>query len=143
MDFSDPQGGKGSCDRKATTIKSHMRRFLNSGHDIETAEQMKSAMESSGGVPGVRVMLCGSQDILKPVAVKREGMSFINNIEYGSDGMRVWRSYTVGPGKVLPWNHINLPERYSAPVLNLLEEATSPKATFTALTPRQKLAQTQ
>ena len=47
-------------------------------------------------------MLCGSKDILKPVAVKREGMSFINNIEYGSDGMRVWRSYTVGPGKVLP-----------------------------------------
>ena len=143
VDFSDPQWGKGSCDRKAATIKSHMRRFLNSGHDIETAEQMKSAMESSGGVPGVRVMLCGSQDILKPVAVKREGISFINNIEYGSDGMRVWRSYTVGPGKVLPWNHINLPERYSAPVLNLLEEATSPKATFTALTPRQKLAQTQ
>ena len=59
-------------------------------------------MVSSGGVPGVRVMLCGSQDILKPVAVKREGVSFITNIEYGSDGMRVWRSYTVGPGKFLP-----------------------------------------
>ena len=96
-DFSDPQWGKGSCDRKAATIKSHMMRFLNSGHDIETAEQMTSAMESSGGVPGVRVMFCGSQDILKPVAVKREGVSFINNIEYGSNGMRVWRSYTVGP----------------------------------------------
>ena len=88
-------------------------------------------------------MLCGSKDILKPVAVKREGVSFINNIEYGSDGMRVWRSYTVGPGKVLPWNHFNLPERHSAPVLDLLEDTTSPKATFTALTPRQKWAQTQ
>lgn len=64
-----------------------MRRFLNSGHDIETAEQMKSAMESSCCVPGVRVMLCSSQDIPKPVAVKWEGVSFINNIEYGSDGM--------------------------------------------------------
>ena len=102
VDLSDPQWGKGSCDRKAATIKCHMRRFLNSGHDIETAEQMKSAMESSGCVPRVRVMLCSSQDIPKPVAVKWEGVSFINNIEYGSDGMRVWRSYTVGPGKVLP-----------------------------------------
>ena len=138
VDFSDTQGGKGSCDRKVATIKSHMRRFLNSGHDIETAEQMKSAMESSGGVLGVRVMLCGSQDIPKPVTVKWEGVSFINNIEYSSDGMRVWRSYAVDPDKVLPWNHFNLPERYSAPVLNLLEDATSPKATFTALTPRQK-----
>ena len=25
VDFSDPQSGKGPCDRKAATIKSHMR----------------------------------------------------------------------------------------------------------------------
>ena len=37
FDFSDPQGGKGSCDRKAATIKSHMHTHPNSGHDIETA----------------------------------------------------------------------------------------------------------
>ena len=30
MDFSDPQGGKDPCDRKAATVKSHMRTFLNS-----------------------------------------------------------------------------------------------------------------
>ena len=27
LDFSDPQGGKGSCDRKAATIKYHMRMY--------------------------------------------------------------------------------------------------------------------
>ena len=48
VDFSDPQAGKGSCDRKAATIKSHMKIYLNSGHDIETPEQMVIAMESSG-----------------------------------------------------------------------------------------------
>ena len=54
LDFSDPQGGKDACDRKAATIKSHMQIFLNAG-DIETAAQMKAAIESSGGVPGVNV----------------------------------------------------------------------------------------
>ena len=44
IDFSDPQGGKRSCDRKAATIKSHMRTHLNSGHDIETASQMMMAI---------------------------------------------------------------------------------------------------
>ena len=53
FDFSDPQGEKGSCDR-AATIKSHMRAHLNSGHDIETASQMVTAIESSGGISGVR-----------------------------------------------------------------------------------------
>jgi hypothetical protein len=28
MDFSDPQGGKGPCDRKAASIKNHMRSYL-------------------------------------------------------------------------------------------------------------------
>ena len=58
LDFSHPQGGKAECDRKAATIKSHMRIYLNAGNDIETPEQMKDAILSSGGVPGVNVALC-------------------------------------------------------------------------------------
>ena len=50
FDFSDPQGGKGSSDLKAATIKSHMRTHLNSGHDIETASQKMTVIESSGGI---------------------------------------------------------------------------------------------
>ena len=52
-DFSNPQGGKGPCDRKAAVIKSHMRLHLDSGHDISNAEEMKLAIESCGGVRGV------------------------------------------------------------------------------------------
>lgn len=59
IDFSDPQGGKGSCDRKAALLKNHMKNHLNAGHDIETAQQMKSSIESCGGIPGVVVALCG------------------------------------------------------------------------------------
>ena len=35
-----------------------MRIYLNAGNDIETPEQMKDAILSSGGVPGVNVALC-------------------------------------------------------------------------------------
>jgi hypothetical protein len=41
MDFSDPQGGKGPCDRKAATVKNHLRSSLNSGNDISNAAQIK------------------------------------------------------------------------------------------------------
>ena len=37
VDFSDPQGGKGACDRKAATIKAHVRRQVNEGHDVQNA----------------------------------------------------------------------------------------------------------
>ena len=58
IDFSEPQGGKGACDRKAATLKSHMAAYLNSGCDIQSAAQMKEAMESAGGVRGVSVKVC-------------------------------------------------------------------------------------
>lgn len=143
LDFPDPQGGKGSCDRKAATVKNHMRIYLNSGQDVETPEQMKSAVGSSGGMPGVRVMLCNTENIPKSVPVKWEGVSVIHNIEYGNEGMRVWRSYAVGPGKFLPWSQFDFPENYTVPMLTILKEARDPKATFTAITARTKLPQTQ
>ena len=58
LDFSDSQGGKGACDHKEASIKSHMHIYLNSGHDIETPEQMTDAIRSSGGVPSLSVTLC-------------------------------------------------------------------------------------
>ena len=84
LDFSDPQGGKGSCDRKAATIKNHVRIYLNSGQDVETADQLKNAIESSGGVSGVRATLCDKLDIPKSAPIKWDGVSLINNIESAS-----------------------------------------------------------
>ena len=143
LDFSDPQGSKGSCDRKAATLKNHMRMYFNSGQDVETACQIKNAIESSGGVPGVRVSLCATQELPMPTSVKWDGVSFINNIEYGSEGMKVWRSYAIGPGKFLSWSRFHIPESYFLPVLNTFEEAIMQKAQFTAIKSRRKSSQTQ
>ena len=78
-----------------------------------------------------------------PASVKWDGVSFINNIEYGSEGMKVWRSYAVGPGKFLSWSRFNIPESYSVLVLNTFEEASIPKAQFTTIKSRRKSSQTQ
>ncbi|KAK3722873.1 hypothetical protein QZH41_020449, partial [Actinostola sp. cb2023] len=110
LDFSDPQGGKGSCDRKAVTIKSHMRIHLNSGNDIETQVQMKDAIMSAGGVPAVNVTLCESVTASKMATLKIEGVSLLNNIKYEVDGIRVWRrAFDIGPGKLIPTNKLQSP----------------------------------
>ena len=41
VDFSDPQGGIGACDRKAATIKAQVRRHINEGHDVQNASEFK------------------------------------------------------------------------------------------------------
>ena len=69
-----------------------MRTHLNSGHDIEAASQIMTAIESSGGISGVRVTVSGPQPAAKSTPVKWEGVSFINNIAYTQEGLHVWRA---------------------------------------------------
>ena len=45
-DLSDPQAGKDVCDKRITTVKSHMRRYINEGHDVKSAGDMKAAIDS-------------------------------------------------------------------------------------------------
>ena len=55
--FSDPQGGKGA------TVKAHVRRYVNEGHNVVTVREFHDAMLSHGGINGVRVALVtGSTD---------------------------------------------------------------------------------
>ncbi|CAH3031845.1 unnamed protein product [Pocillopora meandrina] len=53
---------------------------------------MQEAVESFGGVPGVEAVLCRPplSSIKKPV--KWDVVSLVNNVQYGEEGVRVWRS---------------------------------------------------
>ena len=136
FDFSDPQGGKGSCDGKASTIKGHMRTHLNWGHDIETASQMMTVIESSGAISGVRVKVSGPQPAAKstPGPVKWEGVSFINNIAYTKEGLHVWRAYGIGSGKFVPWSNFHQ-QVGSLPQLNKQKQSSSAEVSFQTAKP--------
>ncbi|KAK3731614.1 hypothetical protein QZH41_015867, partial [Actinostola sp. cb2023] len=127
-----------TLDESRYRKKKHMRVFLNSGHDIENADQVKTAIESNGGIAGVRVMLCGPPDLTKTAPVKWEGVSLINNFVYEEHGMMVWRAYGVGPGKSVSWSNFDLAKKPSLPSLSIIEEATDPKSTFCDITSRQR-----
>lgn len=100
IDFSDPQGGKGPCDRKAATIKGHVRRFVNEGHDVQTSKDLETAILSAGGLPGIRVVRVDSLGI-EESAIKWDGISLINNLQYTGTSITVWRAYNVGKGKII------------------------------------------
>ncbi len=86
-----------------------MNKYLNSGKDIESPEQMMSAMESFEGIPGLKVVVCSLLPSAGCVAGKWDGVSLINNREYADKTMKVWLAYNTGPGKVLPLSDFVLP----------------------------------
>ena len=103
MNFSDPQGGKGCCDRKAASIKSHIRIYLNEGHDVENIWQMKQAIESRGGNQGVIVFIVSvnKQHGTQKLKINDEKISLLNNFELTVAGIRVWRAYNIGTGRCI------------------------------------------
>ena len=123
FDFSDPQGGKGQADRQAATIKGHIGIYLNEGHDVNSPAQMKEAIESNGGIPGVSVKYVKIPELSSNnPRIKWDGISTLNNFQFHPSGEQVWKAYKIGPGDLFPWSDIQCDSSSSCPleVLSLL-----------------------
>lgn len=110
VDFCDPQGGKGPCDRYAAVIKSNVRRYLNENHNVTNATEFVEACHSYKGVKGVLAVNCR----LEKNDEKNNTKCTINqirnfyNFEYKEDGLLVHRSWNVGLGMLIQWSRLNL-----------------------------------
>ena len=81
---------RGLGDRKAALLKMHMSVHLSQRSNIETSKEMVDAIQSSGGVPGVHVILCSSLQIQKPsLNVKIADVSLISNIECNDRSLKI------------------------------------------------------
>ena len=89
---------------------------------------MKRAIESGTGIQVVRVMLCDPPTVPKSEPLKWDGVSFINNILYSNNGIKVWQEYNIGEGKFIKWSEFYLPREISIPQIQITEDATSSAA---------------
>ena len=101
VDFSDPQGGKGPADRMSAACKNRIRWYINEGHDVTTAKQMKEAILSRGGVEGVRVVVVDVAIQEAPEKRKISGINELNNFEYREGGVLARRAYGIGTGSLI------------------------------------------
>nr|XP_022311408.1 uncharacterized protein LOC111116711 [Crassostrea virginica] len=109
--FCEAQDGKGPCDRKASHIKSSIKRYINEGNDVLDASQKKKVIDTQQrGKYRVKVVTPiidadAEKTNVKPIP----NISSLNNFEFSAEGLRMWRAYNIGPGKLIPWNRILLP----------------------------------
>ena len=102
VDFSDPQGGKGAADRLAATCKGHVRAFINEGHDVCTATDLKNALLSYGGLEGVRVVSLNAITETPDESRSITGITKLNNFQFSSaKSITCWRAYSIGRGKTI------------------------------------------
>lgn len=129
-DFSEPQAGKGSCDRSSAHQKSHVNRYLNEGHDVMSAVDIKQALESHGGIQGVVPYVVEIGPSNNPAIPKIPGISLLHNFEYSEEGIRVWKAYQVGVGKLLKWKNLDKEGQCLPQSLSVVGEGYSGKKSF-------------
>ena len=104
IDFCDPQGGKGACDKKAAQIKTHVKQYINQGHSVTIPADLKKAIESDEGVAGVRVTVVPVPKIsVHTRSSKWEGISSLSNFEITTAGVRAFKAYGIGAGNFRSW----------------------------------------
>ena len=88
-------------------FKSHVRHYINEGHDVVNATQLRDAILSNGGVSDVRVALvdAGGTKPLEPVKIV--GISTLNNFVIDNKEITMWKAYDIGKGKIIPWAKLN------------------------------------
>ena len=108
-DFSEPQAGKDICDRKTAAMKAHIKRWVNERHDVVTAEDMKAALESRGGIKGCRAAVVEVDSTReRNKDNKIPGISVLNNFQYEEFGIRAWKAYDIGPGRLIPYSGLGV-----------------------------------
>ena len=89
----------GPSDRYAAVLKSHVRRFLNEGHDVTTASQFVSACASYGGVKNVQVFECQLPLTHSKTKFKINDITKLHNFIYKPTIIQSYRAWNIGSGK--------------------------------------------
>ncbi|KAK2546987.1 hypothetical protein P5673_033247 [Acropora cervicornis] len=95
--------------RETAPMKAHIRRFVNENNDVTTAEEMKKALESHGGLRGCRVAVVEidpSKDLDE--ANKIPDISLLYNFKFEDGGIRVWKAYNTGECKLLNYKNLQI-----------------------------------
>ena len=102
FDFSDPQGGKGPCDRLAATCKSHnyscVHQWGSRCYECRRYEDCitfsrRSHWCSSSSPAGFE----GQANVQQQQKIP--GISKLNNFQYRDGHLLAWRAYGIGIGK--------------------------------------------
>jgi hypothetical protein len=104
--YSEPQSGKDICDGILCPMKCSIRAYCNEGHDILTAADMREALEHHY-VKGTTAAVNVVDETKKSLTINKiEHFSNYHNFQYETTGVRVWRSYGIGCGKLISYDGV-------------------------------------
>ncbi|CAB3984487.1 Transposon Tf2-6 poly [Paramuricea clavata] len=105
-DHSEPQYGKDICDRILCHLKGTIRRYCHEGNDIVTAADMYQALKERPIAASTAGVFCLNQKNRDLQVKNINAFGSLHNFRYETKGLRVWKAFGIGPGKLIPWHAI-------------------------------------
>jgi len=88
-------------------MKSHIRRYVNAGHDVENASDMKRALDSYSGVRGCRASVVKVNTSAQQIHSHNwTGVQMFSNFQFSEGGIRMWKAYNIGQGKFVHYQKL-------------------------------------
>ena len=105
-DYSEPAYGRDVCDRILCPMKSSIRCYCDEGHDINCAANMGTALLERP-VRGLSASVCAIDEKKNNLKVNKiDSLSKLHNFTWDDKGLRLWRAYDIGPGKLIPFDDV-------------------------------------
>jgi hypothetical protein len=99
--FSEPQMGKGICDRKISVLKRTLTQFVHNGNDITNTDQMKDAFLSNPDLKDTIILCCSPNDSLNfKKKVSFDGISKYHSFLYNGEKIKFFRYHGIGSGMI-------------------------------------------
>ena len=87
-----------------------------------------------------KIVAAGQQSELS--ALKLAGISLLFNFCYEEDGLRSWKAYKMGPGKLFPWSELTNPSGIDLPFLTSTHVSPEKdQISFSAIKSKRKISQ--
>ncbi len=106
-DYSEPQSGKGPCDRAAAWIKRKVWSHVAENKPARTPAEFAEAAASYGGNRAVSIVLGNVPPPTQNLPqVTITDISKFFNFEYSSSYVKAWKAYGIGAGIIIPMSRL-------------------------------------
>ena len=104
LDYNEQQKGKDECDRDSALARNALRRYVDEGNDVASAEDIYKALLASPITNAKVSEVQFDKSIFGVNGDSIQKISYYHSFEFTEAGIKVWRYYGIGAGILVPYS---------------------------------------
>ena len=104
LDYNEPQKGKDQCDRDSALARNALRRYVDEGNDVTSAEAVFKAFLASPITDAKVSEVQFDKSLFEVNGDSIQKISYYHSFEFTEAGIKVWRYYGIGAGILVPYS---------------------------------------